>query len=336
MKLIPALLIALAFAAIIVATGCDTKPAKPPEPASTSPGVSSTPKGPSAKTPSTPASPSASAPDTTGWPTTIRVGLVPSEGGADTKARYAPLRDCLEKHLGKGVELITASSYQAVVTAMANNQIEFAYFGPKSYVEAAKRAGAEALVVELNKEGERGYKCVFIVPTKSDITDLKSAKGKRFAFTDPNSTTGYFIPAMILLDTASSSAEDYFGKVVYSGSHATSLIQVAAGELDIAATNDLDMEASIARGVVRADSVRVVYTSDLIPGSLMAGRRDLPESLKKAFTTALVSLTGDKEALKHLQNGGFEPVTDREYDVIRASMEFLEKHSQPRKGGPGT
>jgi ABC-type phosphate/phosphonate transport system substrate-binding protein len=35
---------------------------------------------------------------------------------------------------------------------MENKQIEFAGFGPKSYIEAAKRAGAEALVVELNRE----------------------------------------------------------------------------------------------------------------------------------------------------------------------------------------
>ncbi|MBY0261346.1 MAG: hypothetical protein K2Q20_03335, partial [Phycisphaerales bacterium] len=63
MKLIPALLLAWAVAAVLIVAGCDTKPAKAPGPAATSPGLSNPPTSPSAQTPSTPASPSASAPD---------------------------------------------------------------------------------------------------------------------------------------------------------------------------------------------------------------------------------------------------------------------------------
>ncbi len=269
--------------------------------------------------------------DRTGWPPVIRMGLVPVEGGADTRERNAPLRDILEQELGRPVELVSASSYQGVITAMANNQLEFAFFGPKSYVEAAKRAGAEALLVELNVDNEPGYRCVFIVPAASPVKTLKEAKGLRFAFTDPNSTSGCLIPSMIVFDETGQSAETFFGKVAFSGAHATSMLQVAAGEIDIAATNDLDLNKITSKGTVRSEDLRVVYRSDMIPGAPMAGRRDLPASLKQAFAKALMKLNADRAVLERLQNGGFEPVTDQAYDVIRATQDFLDKKKTEAK-----
>ena len=290
-----------------------------------------------AATASGPATPG-TADDRRGWPAVVRVGLVPTEGGADTTLRFVPLSDCLEKRLRVKVELISASTYQGVITAMGNDQLEFAYLGPKSYIEAAKRAKAEALLVELNKEGERGYRSVFIVPAASPMQSIKDAKGKKLAFTDINSTSGYLIPTMIVLDTTGKSAEDFFSQVTFSGSHTNSLVQVAAGEVDIAAVSDLDMNKALEKGLVKSEAVRTVHSSELIPGSPMVARRDIPESLKRAFVEALMSLNSDKASLTKLQNGGYAPVTDREFDVIRASSAYLEKvqsgHGNARKTDP--
>lgn len=265
--------------------------------------------------------------DHTGWPAVIRMGLVPAEGNADTKSRWAPLGEVLEKGLGVPVQLISASTYQGIITAMGNDQLEFAYLGPKSYIEAANRAKAEALLVELNFERQPGYHCVFIVPAASRINTIQDAAGKKFAFTDLNSTSGYLVPAVTLIDLLGMPAEKFFGKVTFSGSHSASLLQVAAGEIDIAATNDLDMNAAIAAGTAKRDAVRVIYTSEMIPGSPIACRKDIPQSLKAAFVDVVLEMSKDKAANEKLHNGGFENITDQQFDVMRAAQKFLDSQA---------
>ena len=258
------------------------------------------------------------------WPDPIRFGLVPTEGGADTRRRFAHLRQQLTASLDARVKLVSASSYQGVITAMANDQIEFAWLGPKSYIEAARRAKAEALLIELNTEGQPGYHGLFIVPANSPIDSIEDAEGADFAFTDPNSTSGFLIPSTVLFDEVGEAAESFFGDVRFSGAHGTSILQVAAGELDIAATNDLDMAKMLDKGAIRRSDVKVIYQSDLIPGSPIAARRDVPESLKTAVVEAMLDLNDHPEVLAELQNGGYARVDDAKYDIIRATQRFLE------------
>jgi phosphonate transport system substrate-binding protein len=63
----------------------------------------------------------------------------------------------------------------------------------------------------------------------------------------------------------------------------------------------------------------------------MAGRKDLPQDLKEAFTKALLSFNDNKEGLEKLQNGGYAPVTDANYDVVRY-MNDLKAKLQEKKG----
>lgn len=263
--------------------------------------------------------------DRSGWPEVIRFGIVPTEGGADTTKRFGPLEEILSKELGVKVEVVSTSSYQGVITAMANDQIEFAYYGPKSYVEAAKRADAEALLLEKSVNGEMGYYAVFLVPTDSPIKKLEDARGKRFAFTGPNSTSGWLIPSIVLRDQMGEPAETFFGEVSYSGSHGTSILQVRAKELDIVATNDIDYNRMLEKGAVQPGETRVVYQSELIPGAPVTARRELPASLKEAFTEAMLTINDMPDVMEKFQNGGYVRITDEAYDIIRAADQFAKE-----------
>ncbi len=266
-----------------------------------------------------------------GWPDVIRLGLVPTEGGTDIRERFEPLRTHLSEALGRPVETVSASSYNGVVTAMANDQVEFCYYGPKSYVLASQNAGAEAVVLELSKGGVDGYRSILIVPKDSEIEEVGDAKGCVFAFTDPNSTSGCLIPSIVLRELTGEAPEDFFSEVRFSGSHGTSVLQVAQGELDIAATNDLDFGRMVEKGAVRRDDVRIIYESDPIPGAPWAARRELPATLKEAFTEAMLALNDKPEVLERFQNGGFRRTSDEEYDIIRAASKLLKE--QESEGG---
>lgn len=268
-----------------------------------------------------------------GWPEKIKLGLIPTEGGADIQTRFKPLIDHLESRMGVKVEPFSASDYAGIITAMAHKHIDFAYFGPKSYVEASARAGAQALALELGKTGNKGYYGVIITHKNSGITTLEQAtdKSKTFAFTDPNSTSGCLVPSVLFYRDLQTPPEDLFKEVSFSGSHGASILAVKNKKIQVASTNNIDLDRMVEKGAVSRDDFNIIWQSELIPGSPMCGRKDLPESLKSAFTGALMSFNFDKEGLEKLQTGGYAPVDDATYDVVRY-MKRLKAKLQEKKG----
>lgn len=267
------------------------------------------------------------------WPDKIRLGLIPTEGGADIKVRFKPLIDQLEKDLGIKVEPFSASDYAGIITAMSHKHIDFAYFGPKSYVEASARAGAQALALELDKTGAKGYHGIIITHKNSGITTLEQAVDTThtFAFTDPNSTSGCLVPSVLFYRDLNTPPEKMFKEVSFSGSHGASILAVKNKKIEVAATNNIDLDRMIEKGAVSKDDLNIIWTSELIPGAPMCGRKDLPASLKAAFTGSLMAFNFNKKGIEKLQNGGYVPVDDSTYDVVRY-MKRLKAKLQEKKG----
>ena len=251
------------------------------------------------------------------WPAKIKVGFIPTEGGSDTLARFQIMTDHLTKVLGIEVEGFSASDYAGIITAMAHKHIDFAYFGPKSYTEASEKANAVALLMELDEAKRPGYTGILISKKGSGIKTVEAAKGKLFAFTDPNSTSGFLVPNVLFARDMKVKPEEYFKEVRFSGSHGASILAVHGGTIDVAATNDIDMTRMVEKGSVSWDDFNILWKSDMIPGAPMAARADLPASLKAAFAGALLQINSDPEALKKLGNGGYGFADDASYDIIR-------------------
>jgi phosphonate transport system substrate-binding protein len=255
------------------------------------------------------------------WPKQLVLGAVPTESSSHQTERWDPLVAHLAKTLGIPVKMQIASDYAAVITAMQFKHVDLAYFGPKSYVEAAARANAECFVVELGPEGTPGYHGLIISKKGSGIDKLEDGKGKTWAFVDPNSTSGTLVPTIYLVKERKIDPATYFSKVVYSGSHEASMLSVKAGKIDLAAVNDLDMARGDGKVWNKDKDFQILWTSPLIPGSPMVWRKDLPESLKSALRAAFLEYK-DQEGLAKLKISGYVPAADSVYDPIREQIAF--------------
>jgi phosphonate transport system substrate-binding protein len=254
------------------------------------------------------------------WPKELTLGLIPTESSDNITDRFDNLAKYLEKKLGVGIKIQVATDYAGVITAMQFKHVDVAYYGPKSYVEAADRANAEALVMEVAEDGTKGYKGVIISKKGSPITNMEQAKGKVWAFTDPNSTSGTLVPTVYFVKTMKIDPEKYFSKVIYSGSHEASILAIKGGKVDVASTNDLDLARGNGKNWETDKDFQILWTSELIPGSPMACRKDLPDSLKKALKEAFLSYD-DKEGLKKLKLKGYTAADDTVYNPIREQIE---------------
>ncbi len=262
------------------------------------------------------------------WPKEVTFGVIPVAGTSSVKDTFGSLAKYLEKTLGVKVKLQSSSDYAGIITAMQHKHVDIAYFGPKSYVEAAKRAGAQAVATEVDAEsGLPGYNGMIITKAGSGLKTLEDIKGKLWAFTDSNSTSGTLVPSVMFAKKGIKPTE-YFSKVVYSGGHEASILAVKAGKVDAASTNNLDFNRGLGKHWNK-DDFNVIWTSDIIPGSPMTVREDLPTSFKMAVKGAFLSLK-DKATLDQMKIAGYVPGDDNFYDPIRELIE-LKKQLKKQK-----
>ncbi len=258
------------------------------------------------------------------WPTVLNFGIIPTDSAANMTERFDNVKKYLEKKLGIKIELKVATDYAAVITGMQFKHIDLAYFGPKSYVEASARANAECFALEITQDGSNGYHSLIIVRKDSPYKTIADLKGKVWAFVDPNSTSGRLVPLVHFLKDLKIDPDTYFSKVMYSGGHAASMLAVKSGKVDGAATNDLDMARGNGKAWNQEKDFTIIWKSPLIPGSLIAYRKDLPASLKGALRDALLAYN-DPEGLNMLKLKGYSAVTDEMYNPVREMIEFAKQ-----------
>lgn len=248
------------------------------------------------------------------WPDEITFGVIPVASSRNMSESFGNLTSHLEKELGIKVKLQVAGDYAGVIIGMQHDHIDMAYLGPKSYIEAATRAGGEAIAVEVSSSGVAGYHGYIITKAGSGLKSLDALKDKKWAFTDPHSTSGTLVPT-VYFNEIQLDPNTYFSKVIYSGSHEASILSVKAGKVDGASTNDLDFERGLGKHWTKKD-FNIIWTSDLIPGSPITVRKDLPSSLKMAIKGAMIAYN-DKDGLEKLKIAGYAPCDDKMYDGIR-------------------
>jgi phosphonate transport system substrate-binding protein len=141
-----------------------------------------------------------------GWPKTFHVGIFGGDDAEATLNDNTPLKDFLNKELGIPVDLVTGTSYNAVIEAMHAGHVDAMSVGPFSYILAVQ----EAIAVGVSSTAPEGqavydpnippyYISVIITMKGNGISSLQDLKGKNFSFVDPASTSGHLAPATLLL-----------------------------------------------------------------------------------------------------------------------------------------
>lgn len=216
----------------------------------------------------------------------LRVMLIPADGGAaaGTRADFEPLFNAVTRATGLHFNMRVGSSYAAVVEAMAADQVDIAWFGPISYVQARRRGAAELLAVSV-LNGRSVYHAGIFVPADSPIQRIGELRGKRVAFGDINSTSSFTYQVAMMLEAGLDPARD-LAEVRLTGSHAGSIKALTEGLVDAACASFISYSRAVNRGVIDPDGYRVLAKSDPIPNPPIAMNTGLPEPLKRTLKDA--------------------------------------------------
>ena len=217
----------------------------------------------------------------------FKVTAIPDESPTELARKAAPLVKYLESRLGMKVEFTPVSDYAASVEALANRQVDLAWFGGFTFVQALVRSGGKAVPLVQREEDER-FRSVFITSDPS-IKSLADLKGKTLSFGSASSTSGHLMPRNYLLEAKIDPDKD-LKRIAFSGAHDATIAAVAAGKVDAGALNVSVWDKFVADKKVDTTAVRVFYTTPAYYDYNWTVHADMSADLKAKITKAFLDL----------------------------------------------
>lgn len=246
----------------------------------------------------------------------LRVSMIPTNDPGKMLRDSQPLVSYLETETGTNVELTIPTNYAAVVEAIANDQVDIAYFGGFTYVQASKRAGVVPLV---QRDQDQNFHSFFIANPDSGIKSLADLKGRSFAFGDVNSTSGHLMPEYFMRQASVDS--EVIAKAIYTGGHDATALAVAHGKVDAGALDETVYQKMVKDGKLDPAKAAVFYTTPPYFDYVWAARKGLDPKLSEAFAQAFLKLDpGNPEhkgTLEFLRAEKYIRAKDSDYDQLR-------------------
>lgn len=224
-----------------------------------------------------------------------------------------------ERGIHKHVHLKIYSSYPQAIEALASGEVDFARYGPVSYIlSKRKNQGIRLLAMESNA-GEKSFSGVIAVASESPLQSINDLQGRRIAFGDRNSTTGRYLSQAALVEAGLTAAD--FDQVAYLGRHDKVAFAVASGNYDAGAMNENTFNK-----YKNEKGLRSILKFDCVTKPWVA-REGLDATIYHALRQILLDFD-DPELLEPLKREGLLPADDNDYDAIRKAMHLARQFDE--------
>ena len=255
----------------------------------------------------------------------IKMGFVPLKNSEKLVEDLKPISDYLSERLGVKVEAFTASNYIGVVEGIGSGSVDFGIIPPFSALLAQKQSNAKPILTSKGKTGKPGYTAELYVRKDSGIKNLQDVKGKKVAFVDPSSSSGYIYPGAMLVEAGLNLEKDI--SYQFSGGHDKSLQLLLNKDVDVIATFD-GVEDRYAKDFPQAKTdIQKLATSDMIPGIMVTVSSKMDKDLQDKLEKALRDIENDpklKELFtKMFSITGFTDVDQEAYKKVEATAKVM-------------
>jgi phosphate/phosphite/phosphonate ABC transporter binding protein len=249
----------------------------------------------------------------------LRFGFTPVLGQSQTRAEFEPLMAYLSDATGQRVVLYVAKDYGDLRTQMESGSVDIGSFSPFAYVDAA-RGGKVRIIAQSLIEGSGTYRGIIVARRDSGLKSLADLAGKRFAFVDPKSASGYVYSRAMLLGKGIR-PETGFSEVIFGGDHNKVIEAVLGRRVDAGATYDGAIGIARAAGA-RTEDLAILASTDPIPHDAIAVRSGLDAMLSQRIQEDLVDLERTKAGRSVIAGSrkgltGFAVAVDGLYDPVR-------------------
>jgi len=246
---------------------------------------------------------------------------IPDDNEARLRERFDKIAAYLSKQLKVDVKYVPVKTYAASVAAFKNNQVQMAWFGGLSGLQARSAVpGSQAIV---QGEEDRQFVTYFIANAATGLregTELpKAIAGKTFTFGAKDSTSGRLMPEYFIRKAFGRGPDEVFSRVGFSGDHSRTIQLVQSGAYEAGVLDftvwDLDKKA----GKVDPAQVVVIWESPTFPDYQWTVRAGVDQTygagFKEKLRAALLAID-DKAILDQFARSKFIPAKNSDYDPI--------------------
>jgi phosphate/phosphite/phosphonate ABC transporter binding protein len=259
----------------------------------------------------------------------IKMAFVPSANTQKIIASAQPVADQLSAVTGYKFQVSVPTSYAASIEAMGSEKADIVWFAPFAYVLANQKYQAQVLMTTV-RHNSTSYPSVIITsdPSVKKPADLR---GKKFAFVDKASASGYLYP-FAYFKALGVDPNNFFSEVVFAGGHdkvASAVYngQVSGGAIFGGPPDPKTGKPTDARSLIAStypdvfDKVRIIGESEEIPNDTVTARAGLTQAMRDQLTNGLIVVANSAQGRKNLydlyQIDGLLPVQDNFYDPVR-------------------
>ncbi len=248
---------------------------------------------------------------------------IPDQDESRLQQRFGKVADYLTEQLGVEVHYIPVKSYAAAITAFRNDQVQLAWFGGLSGVQARRLVpGSEALAQGYE---DQFFKSYIIANTRTGLTPedglSDELRGKTFTFGSKGSTSGRF-----LREHFDAAPDEVFSRVGFSGDHSRTIVQVETGAYEVGAVNYAVWDSMQAAGKIDDSKVQVIWTTPTYPDYQWTIRGDVDarygEGFKDKVRSALLQID-DPDLLASFPRKSFVAADNADYAPIEDTAKAI-------------
>ena len=261
----------------------------------------------------------------------LSFGVYTSDKPTDMYRAFKPTLLYLEEALTKAlarptqVKLRVFTTYESAREALLKEELDFARFGPSSFIIAHEKNQAIRILAIEEQEGQYLFKGVIFTRENSGVNAIKDLKGKAFAFGDPDSTIGRYLSQSFLVSEGIYAKD--LSKFEYLDRHDKVVDAVLSGKFDAGAAK----EGTLAK--FKDKGLKVLQTFDNITKPWVA-RSKLETKIGDAVQKCLAELK-DKKVLdaigEKITGFNVELAKVEMYEPVRKGMK---KSEEFEKGTP--
>ncbi|WP_341212393.1 putative selenate ABC transporter substrate-binding protein [uncultured Limimaricola sp.] len=264
-------------------------------------------------------------------PATLYFSAIPDDDETRLQERFGKVAEYLEETLGVPVAYVPVKDYAASVTAFRNDQIQLAWFGGLSGVQARRMVPGSRVIAQ-GAEDE-AFVTYFIANIDTGLTEAEDGSfpeglaGLSFTFGAQGSTSGRLMPEYHLREITGQAPQDLFSDVGFSGDHGQTLRLVASGAYDLGALNYSVFEQAVTEGAPEIDTATVIWRTPPYPDYNWTIRGDVDARWGEGFAdkvqAALIALD-DAEILASFPRSAFIEASDALYAPIENTAQELD------------
>ncbi|HIG87426.1 MAG TPA: putative selenate ABC transporter substrate-binding protein [Planctomycetes bacterium] len=258
---------------------------------------------------------------------TLRFSAIPHERSSAMAEQLAQVAKYLQRELDLACEYVPVSDYAAAVEAFKNKDVDLAWFGGVTGVQARKAMPGSRAIAQGRVDPE--FKSYFIAHVDSGIAPSDefptAMEGRSFSFGSPGSTSGRLMPEFFLRQATGKTPQEFFGHLNrYSGSHNQTALQVQNQTVDCGALNYKTYESMVSDGRLDPEVCLKIWETPPYPDYNWTVRGDLDDIFGAGLTAALQDALvncDDPQVLAALKRPeGLIPACNEDFTAVAQTM----------------